>query len=102
MSSLDLKTLVNISAAAAKHRHELPVTYRPSVRDVCETSYSMGAKEFYPIGFEAGMKAGRDDAIENAKLAMAELLQTVQYPSLRQIVNKLEALKTMYETDIKK
>jgi hypothetical protein len=42
-AKVDNKTAINISAAAGKHRHELPVTYRPSVRDVCETSFSIGA-----------------------------------------------------------
>jgi len=44
---LDQKTIINIAAAARKHRNELPVTYRPSVRDVCEASFSMGAKWAY-------------------------------------------------------
>jgi hypothetical protein len=55
----DDKTIINIAAAAAKHRHELPPTYRPSVRDVCETSYSLGAKEWH----DRGRNSALDDAV---------------------------------------
>lgn len=83
------KTIINIAAAAGKHRKELPVTYRPSVRDVCETSYSMGAKDFHAIG----LKEGYDKAIWEVLEVFDSFRTRIDIPQFIGMRKELENLK---------
>jgi hypothetical protein len=84
------KTIINIAAAAGKYRNELPVTYRPSVRDVCETSYSIGAKEWYVHGDKDGYNQGVQEVmIELAKMVEFGYIET-PFSSILATLDKLK------------